>query len=166
MLSLTRLPLQYSERLRCSCPLLICKHAEFLLRSIDLYPGDGCLLLEKSRASHFTCAPGCRYNDTITVLIIGNPNRPSIWAGRSFLRDTINPTMSIFARGFLSCCRANSRLSRIVSTQDLFPGWKNSALKKSQQTFQQSEVQKQPAELTSFVAHFDSVVAWYLGDGR
>ena len=52
-----------------SCPLLFFKHAEFLVRPIDLIPGNSCFSRRKFRASRLRCGPGYRHND-ITILII------------------------------------------------------------------------------------------------
>ena len=63
----------YSDSLLYFCSLLIFKHGEFLVRSIDLYPGDSCPSREMFRDSPLRCTPGYRHND-ITALIIGKPN--------------------------------------------------------------------------------------------
>ena len=73
--SFAQLPMLYSDSLLCFFLLLILKHAEFLLRHIDLYRGNSCLPRKVYRASHLKCAPGYQYYD-ILVLIIGKPNTP------------------------------------------------------------------------------------------
>ena len=75
MPSFARLPMQYLDRLLCSCPLLIFTHAEFLFKTIASYPRDSWLSPTYFWASRLRCAHGYRHND-ITILIIGNPSSP------------------------------------------------------------------------------------------
>ena len=63
-----RLPLQYSDRLCCFCPLFIFKGAKFLVRPIGLYPGSSCLCRKIVRASRLRCALRYRCDD-VTVLV-------------------------------------------------------------------------------------------------
>ena len=59
--SFSQLPMLYSKSLLYFFSLLILKHAEFLLRPIDLYPRYNCLPRKVFRASHLRCAPGHLY---------------------------------------------------------------------------------------------------------
>lgn len=63
--------MQCSEDLRCLCLSSIFKHAEFLLRSIGMWPENKGLSRKKFRAFDLRCTPGNRHND-IAVLIVGN----------------------------------------------------------------------------------------------